>query len=84
MSKVGNTGISDKRGFRYTCYVAIATQNLKDFHNFNLWTCSHIMDMSRGQNKNDDFSRFWSDCVALICGYTGGLNITLPKYDNFK
>ena len=33
MSKIGNTGITDQLGFRYTCYVATATQNLKDFHN---------------------------------------------------
>ena len=41
MSKIGNTGITDKRGFRYTCYVAIATQNLKDsgrLTSSQLWT----------------------------------------------
>ena len=56
MSKRRNTGKTDQRGFRYTgtCLVATATQNLKDFrnsHNSSLWTCSHIMDISRNQNK---------------------------------
>ena len=34
MSNIRNTGITDKRGFRYTCYVATSTQNLKDFRNY--------------------------------------------------
>ena len=34
-------------GFRYPCYVATATQNLKYFRNSNLCTCSHIMDKKR-------------------------------------
>ena len=42
MSKLRNTGITDKRGFPHPCYVATATQNLKDFRNSSLWTCSHI------------------------------------------
>ena len=29
--KIRNTGITDKWGFRHTCYVATASQNLKDF-----------------------------------------------------
>ena len=56
--QIGNTRqvfrIPDKRGIRYTCYVATATQNLKDFRNSSPWTCSHIMDILRSQNKNDD------------------------------
>ena len=31
MSRIRNTRITDKRGFRRTCYIATATQNLKDF-----------------------------------------------------
>ena len=33
MSKLGNTGITNKWGFPHPCYVATATQNLKDFRN---------------------------------------------------
>ena len=39
MSKLRNTEKTDKRGFSHTCYVATATQNLKDFRNSSLWTC---------------------------------------------
>ena len=31
MSKIRNTEITDKRGFQHPCYVATATQNLKDY-----------------------------------------------------
>ena len=44
MSKMRNIEIPDKRGFGYICYVATATQNLKDFRNSSVWTCPHIMD----------------------------------------
>ena len=30
-----------------------ATQNLKESREYNLWTCSHIMAISRSQNKNN-------------------------------
>ena len=43
MLKIKNTGITDERGFRYTCYVATAAQNLKDFRDCSLWTCSYII-----------------------------------------
>ena len=45
MSKIRSTGITDKGGFRYTCCVATATQNLKDFRNFSLCPWSHIIDI---------------------------------------
>ena len=51
MSKITNTGITDKWGLRHTSYVALATQNLKDFRNSSLWTSSNIMDISRSKNK---------------------------------
>ena len=68
MSKIRYTGITYKQGFRYTCYDATTTQNLKDFRNSSLWTCSHIMDIHvlKSQNKNDDFDDFWPDIVALM------------------
>ena len=37
MPKIRNTGITDKWGFRHTCYVATAAQNLKDLHNSSLY-----------------------------------------------
>ena len=58
MSKKRNTRITDKPGFRYTCYVATATKNLTESHNSSLWTGWHIMDKLGSQNKNDDF--WWS------------------------
>ena len=45
MSKIRNTGITYKQGFLHPCYVATATQNLKDFRKSSLRTCSHIMDI---------------------------------------
>ena len=45
MFKLRNTEITDKRGFPQPCYVATATQNLKDFRNSSLWTCSHIKEV---------------------------------------
>ena len=45
MSKLRNTGITNKRGFPHPCYVATATQNLKDFRNSSLWTYSHIKEV---------------------------------------
>ena len=43
MSKIRNTGIADKGGFRHSCCVATATENLKDFRNSRLLSCSHHM-----------------------------------------
>ena len=44
MSKIRNTEITDKRGFRYNCYVATANQNLKDLRNSSLCTYDiHIL-----------------------------------------
>ena len=45
------------------------TQNLKNLRNSSLWTCWHIMDMLRNQNKNGnfglivslEFNRKWSN-----------------------
>ena len=59
-------------GFRYTCYVATATQNLKDFRNSSLWTCSLLMAISRIENVYrlfDDFSLFVS-LSAVDSGHT--------------
>ena len=61
----GSTGITDKWGFRHTCYVATAAQNLNDFRNSNLWTCSHIMVILRSQNKNTEFLTI----SASLCGF---------------
>ena len=53
MFKLRNTGKTDKRGFPHPFYVATTTQNLKDFRNSSLWTCSHIKEV--GQNEIIDF-----------------------------
>ena len=45
MFKLGNTEITDKRGFQQPCYVATATQNSKDFRNSSLWSCSHMKEV---------------------------------------
>ena len=47
MSKIRNTGITDKQAFRCTCYITTTTQNLNYFRNSSLWTCSHrpILDI---------------------------------------
>ena len=37
MSKLRNTGIVNKQGFWYTCYIATATQNLDDFRNSSVF-----------------------------------------------
>ena len=51
MSKIRNTGITDKWGFLHACYVATATQKFKDFQNSSVWINSHIMDISRSEKK---------------------------------
>ena len=51
-----NTGVTDQWGFRHTCYVATASQNLNDIHNSGLLACSHRMAILRSQNKNTDFT----------------------------
>ena len=43
MSKIGNIGITGKRGFRYTCYFATATQNLKDLRNAIVYGHAYIL-----------------------------------------
>ena len=65
MSKIRNTGRTDKCGFRHTCYVATADQNLKDFHNSSLWIFSHLRVISRSQNKNTDFFHVFSLIVRV-------------------
>ena len=65
MSKIRNTAITDKWGFRHTCYVATATQNLKDFHNFSLRTCLHLLVKLRSQNIFFDFLDDFSLIVSL-------------------
>ena len=55
MSKIRYAGITDKRGFRHTCYVATTAQNLKDDRNSGLWTCLHLMAILRSQSENTDF-----------------------------
>ena len=37
MSKIRNTGLTDKWGFRYICYVATATQNGDYGHVYIVW-----------------------------------------------
>ena len=54
MSKIRNMGITDKWGFRHTCYIATAAQNLKDFKRLQFWS----MDTSYGHIKKPD-------CVTL-------------------
>ena len=50
-------GITDKRGFRYTCHVAIATQNVQ---HLAILVYGHvhiiIMGILGSRNKNNDFS----------------------------
>ena len=62
MSKIKNTGLTDKW---HTCYIATATQNLKDFHNSSLWTCSPIIDMSRSENNFFFFLMIFGLIVSL-------------------
>ena len=57
--------MTDKWGFRHTCYVATSAQNLNDFHNSSLWTCSHLMAILRSQNKNTDFFMI----LASLCRF---------------
>ena len=61
MSKMGNTEITDEWSFRHAGYVDTAAQNLKDFRNSSLLTCSHIMDISRSENNISAFEWFWPD-----------------------
>ena len=68
MPKIRNTGITDKWDFCHTYYIAIAIQNLKESHNSSLWTCSHIMDLSRSENK---MLAFWM-IFAWLCGFNSG------------
>ena len=56
MFNIRNTGMTDKPGFRYTCYVATTTKHLKTFRKSSLWTCSHSMMI---------FLLCCPDCVAL-------------------
>ena len=43
------------------------TKIKKNLRNSNIWTCQlHIMDISKNQNKNADFS-FYPDCVSFKC-----------------
>ena len=65
MSKIRNTGITDKWGFRHTCYVASAAQNLKDLHNSSLLTCSHLMAILKSRNNNTHFVMI----LAWLCRF---------------
>ena len=49
MSKIRNTRITVKWGFRHTCYVTTAAQNLNDSRS------SHLMAKLRSQHKNTYF-----------------------------
>ena len=63
MSKIRNTETTDKRGFRHTCYVVTATQNLKDFHNYG-----HVHIIWTYQNAIFNFlilDDLGPDCVSL-------------------
>ena len=71
MSKIRNIQITDKWGFRHTCYVATATQTLKDLRNSSLWTCSHRMAILKSQNKNTDFLMI----LARLCGSKAELDL---------
>ena len=55
MSKIRNTGITDKWGFPQACHVATAVQNLKDFSKSSQWTWSHLMAILRRRNRKPDF-----------------------------
>ena len=59
------TRITDKWGFRHTRYVATATQNLKDFRNSGLWTCSHLMGIATQNLKDFRNSGLWT-CSHLM------------------
>ena len=63
MSKIRNTGITDKWGFRHTCYVATAAQYLKDFRNSILWTCSNLIAIIKRQAQAEIIKKsvilFW-------------------------
>ena len=65
MAKIRNTEITDKWCFRHTCHFATVSQNVKDFQNSSLWTCSHLMDILRSQHKNTDFFHDFSLIVSL-------------------
>ena len=67
MSKIKNTGITDKWGFRYTFYVATAA--LKDFCNYSLWRCLHLMPILRSQYKNADFLMILASLRRSKCLY---------------
>ena len=62
MSKMRNTEITVKRGFRYTCYVSTATQNFAILVYRNV----HMLCTYQGAKMKfrllDDF---WPDYVAL-------------------
>ena len=70
MSKIRNTRITNKGGFRHTCYVATQQHKIEKTATILVYvgpTCSHIMDISRSENTIllllDDFR---PDCVALM------------------
>ena len=66
MSKIKNAGITGTQGFHHTCYVATATQNLKDSspwtssHNNILWTYQGAKIICRLVDG------FFPNCVALM------------------
>ena len=67
MFKIRNTGITDKQGFQYTCYIATSTENLKEFRNASVWTCSHTLlwTYEGAKIKLWLLNDFWPDCVAV-------------------
>ena len=49
-----------------SCYAATATQNVQRLRNSSLWTCSHILDLSRSEDTILAFGCFLGNYVALI------------------
>ena len=71
MFKIKNTEITDKWGFQHTCYVATATQNLKDIHNLVYGHVHILWSYKEDEIKIPFFFLFQPDCDAL------------NKYNNF-
>ena len=67
-------GKTDKWGVRHTCYIATATQNLKDFRNSSPWKSSHIMDIIIKKRKYNLV--FLYDCLpdSVVLNYFSGSN----------
>ena len=56
--------MTDKWGFRHTCYVATATLNLKYFHNSSQWTI--VWTYQEAKIQFWPFNDFQPDCVPFM------------------